>query len=156
MCPRYNNYPAGLGKGFDSGVVGAWLDAELTQVLPASLATGLKGLVDQLLSFDMGLFAIHTKISVYHTWFYHVVPKRTMAAFGVAMMCAQDLRFQEVAEVLIWTSHACSRYWRTIYASGLWLNRNTARQIVSDGWAFTVSCPNRKMALCFSSSFSPC
>ena len=56
MCPRYNNYPAGLGKGFDSGVVGAWLDAELAQVLPASLATGLKGLVDQLLSFDMGLF----------------------------------------------------------------------------------------------------
>eukprot|EP00435_Cladocopium_sp_Y103_P073911 s155_g45.t1 len=27
----YNNYPAGLGKGFDSGVVGAWLDEELAQ-----------------------------------------------------------------------------------------------------------------------------
>ncbi|CAL1145208.1 unnamed protein product [Cladocopium goreaui] len=82
---RYNNYPAGLGKGFDSGVVGAWLDEELAQMLPASF----------------------------------------------------DLRFQEVAEVLIWTSHACSRYWRTIYASGLWLNRNTARQI--DGYSTLAS-----------------
>ena len=81
MCPRYNNYPAGLGKGFDSGVVGAWLDEELAQVLPASLATGLKGLVDQLLSFDMGVFANHTKISVYHTWFYHVVPKKNNGCF---------------------------------------------------------------------------
>ena len=82
MCPRYNNYPAGLGKGFDSGVVGAWLDEELAQVLPASLATGLKGLVDQLLSFDMGLFAIHTKISVYHTCFTMLYQKEQWLLLG--------------------------------------------------------------------------
>lgn len=47
-------------------------------------------------------------------------------------------RFKEVMEVLVWATHACSRYWRTIYGAGIWLDRSQARQIVSDGWAFTV------------------
>ena len=31
-CLRLNQYPHGLGKGHDAGVVGAWLDEELGQV----------------------------------------------------------------------------------------------------------------------------
>ena len=48
---RYNNYPAGLGKGMDAAVVGAWLDEELTQLDPASVAArmfGHPGLVESL------------------------------------------------------------------------------------------------------------
>ncbi|CAK9113127.1 unnamed protein product [Durusdinium trenchii] len=81
----FNNYPQGLGKGFDSGVVGAWLDAELHQIQPASI----------------------------------------------------DGPMREVVEVLVWASHACDRYWRTIYREGVWLNRSVAQQVVQDGWRFT-------------------
>ena len=48
---RYNNYPAGLGKGMDAAVVGAWLDEELTQLDPASVAARMfrhPGLVESL------------------------------------------------------------------------------------------------------------
>ena len=105
---RFNNYPQGLGKGFDSGVVGAWLDAELHQIQPASIAAGPKLLCNR---------------------FSNLNPSSDM--------CLQDGPMREVVEVLVWASHACDRYWRTIYREGVWLNRSVAQQVVQDGWRIT-------------------
>lgn len=49
------------------------------------------------------------------------------------------MEYREILEVLKWTSHACDRYWRTIYGNGIWLTRETARRIIRDGWAFSVA-----------------
>lgn len=41
--------------------------------------------------------------------------------------------------MITYTCISVDRFWRTIYQQGLWIPRNIALQLVSDGWTFTVT-----------------
>ena len=47
--------------------------------------------------------------------------------------------FRDMLAVLKWSCTAVNRFWRTIYGSWIWLPRDVATQVVSDGWAFVES-----------------
>ena len=50
---------------------------------------------------------------------------------------SKDPAYREILAVIKHCCCANDRYWRTIYQHGVWIPRNVACQVVSDGWAFT-------------------
>lgn len=44
--------------------------------------------------------------------------------------------FRDIMEVLVWGCSSINRFWRCMYANGVWLNRLQVENMVQDGWAF--------------------
>ncbi|CAK9017796.1 unnamed protein product [Durusdinium trenchii] len=46
------------------------------------------------------------------------------------------VEFRDIMEVLVWGCSSINRFWRCMYANGVWLNRLQVENMVQDGWAF--------------------
>jgi len=112
-------YPAGLGKGHDAAVVGAWLDEELVQIPPT--------------------FAVAFLMSGEGLIFW-LIPSNHHMILGTKAKQTKDPGFSDHLEVLRWGCNAINRFWRLVYSSSLWVPRNDAKQLVDDGFRFTDPC----------------
>ena len=69
-------------------------------------------------------------------------------SWGYAILCniferetlgIQEGRFKDILAVIKTSICANDRFWRAIYAHGIWIPRLVAEQIVKDGWQLTVT-----------------
>jgi hypothetical protein len=51
----------------------------------------------------------------------------------------KDNVYRDIFEVMKYCCCVSDRFWRTIYNCGLWIPRDVALELVSDGWDFTAA-----------------
>jgi len=124
---RLNAFPRGLGKGHDAAVLGAWLAEEVQRM---SIPTADFWLVYIYIVDGSCMF-----LFLLYSWGYAILCN----IFEGKTLGIQEGRFKDILAVIKTSICANDRFWRAIYAHGIWIPRLVAEQIVKDGWQLTVT-----------------